>query len=157
MTASKWLSPVQLLNSTLLGTTFSVIDGYDAGTPVLTMTVSLQIEHPEKQEGLNLSRVVFGFHGDWHAPNDVKNVAFTIACSMGITVSIPDTAFAGDFPADRINRVVDANAVSLVYGKIRSFIEDLTAQSIIGKQTIPAIEPYALLDSLNENADTVSE
>lgn len=71
---------------------------------------------------------------------------------MGITVAIPDSAFEGDFPVDRINRIVNANAVSIVYGKIRSFIEDMTAQSSVGRQIIPAIEPYALLDSLEEKA-----
>lgn len=153
MTTSAWLSPVQIHDSALLGTSFAINSDYDSRTPVVTMTVSLQIEHPEKRGKLNLSKCVFGFMGVWHEPDDEDNVAFTIGCTMGLTASIPDDAFAGDFTAERINKTVDANAVSLVYAKIRSFIEDLTAQSPIGRQTIPAIEPYALLESLQEQVD----
>lgn len=150
MSDSAWFSPVQILDSTLLGTSFAINAGYSANTPVLTMTVTLQNERPEKQNDLNLGRCVFGFIGVWHEPDNQENVAYTINCSMGITVAIPDGAFEDGFSEERKERVVDANAVSLVYGKIRSFIEDLTVQSPIGRQIIPAIEPYALLKTLEE-------
>ena len=150
MTETPWFSPVRILDSALLGTSFAYNPEYSAAAPVLTMTVTLQNEHPEKQEDLNLGRCVFGFIGVWHENDNQDNVAYTINCSMGITVAIPDRAFEEGFPTERKTRIVEANAVSLVYGKIRSFIEDLTVQSPIGKQIIPAIEPYALLKSLEE-------
>ena len=154
MTRGAWLSPVRLVNSTLLGTTVHIATEYDGGTPIVTMSLSLQTEHLEKRGVMNVYRCVFGFNGVWHEPDNIDNVAFTITCSMGITVAIPDSAFESDFPAERINRVVDASAVSLVYGKVRCFIEDMTAQSSVGRQVIPAIDPYALLDSLEEKAST---
>lgn len=150
MTEASWFSPVRILDSTLLGTSFACNPEYNAAAPVLTMTVSLQNEHPEKKEDLNLGRCVFEFIGVWHETDNQENVAYTINCSMGITVAIPDSAFEEGFPMERKAHIVEANAVSLVYGKIRSFIEDLTAQSPIGRQIIPAIEPYALLKSLEE-------
>lgn len=150
MSDSAWFSPVQILDSALLGASFSMNAGYSADAPVLTMTVTLQTERPDKQGELNLGRCVFGFIGVWHEPDNQENSAYTINCSMGITVAIPDGAFEEGFSDERKARVVDANAVSLVYGKIRSFIEDLTVQSPVGRQTIPAIEPYALLRSLEE-------
>lgn len=156
MIKGAWLSPVQLLDSALLKVNFDVKTEYSADTPVLSMTVSLQTEHLEKREGLFISRCVFEFSGTWHEPGEVNNIAFIIACSMGITVAIPESSFDADYPKDRINRVVDANAVSLVYGKIRSFIENMTSQSVVGRQIIPAIEPYALLESLGEQSSSVA-
>lgn len=150
MTTNAWLSPVQIHDSALLGTTFEVNNSYHSGTPIVTMTISVQTEHPEKQGGLNLTKCVLGFKGVWHDSENADEIAFTITCSMGITVSIPDSAFGEGFPVDRVNRIVDVNAVSLAYGKVRSFIEDMTAQSSIGRQTIPAIEPNALLESFEE-------
>ncbi|MDO4806028.1 MAG: hypothetical protein Q4A07_02145 [Coriobacteriales bacterium] len=58
-----------------------------------------------------------------------------------------------DRPEKRKAHVVDANAVSPVHGKIRSFIEDLTIQRPIRRQIMPAIEPYALLRSLEERRE----
>ena len=153
MSDTAWFSPVQIIDSALLGTSFTIVPGYSAEAPVLTMTVTLQNERPDKQNDLNLGRCVFGFIGVWHEADNQENVAYTINCSMGITVAIPDSAFEEGFPEERKTRVVEANAISLVYGKIRSFIEDLTAQSPIGRQIIPAIEPYALLRSLEEKQD----
>jgi len=145
-----WFSPVKILDSALLETSLKIEAGYSADMPVLNMTVTLQKEYLAKQGELNLERCVFGFTGIWHEPDHQENVAYTISCSMGITIAIPDSAFEKDFPEERKARVIDANAVSLVYGKIRSFIEDLTVQSPIGKQIIPAIEPYALLSLFDE-------
>lgn len=150
MNDTAWFSPVQILDSALLGASFTFNAEYSADTPVLTMTVTLQNEQPKKQGDLNIGRCVFSFVGVWHEPDNQLNVAYTINCTMGITVAIPDDAFGEGLSEDHKAHVVDANAVSLIYGKIRSFIEDLTVQSPIGKQIIPAIEPYALLKSLEE-------
>ena len=150
MSDTAWFSPVQILDSALLGTSFTINAEYNGDAPVLTMTVTLQNERPDKQGEMNLGRCVFGFLGVWHEADNQENIAYTINCSMGITVAIPDNAFEDGCPEERKTCVVDANAVSLVYGKIRSFIEDLTVQSPVGRQTIPAIEPYALLRSLEE-------
>lgn len=148
MTSTPWLSPVRIVDSSLLGTAFEINSEYHADAPILTVTVGVENEHPEKQGELNIGRCVFTFLGVWHEPDNRENVAYTINCTMGITVAIPDSAFEEGLSADRRIRIVDGNAVSLVYGKIRSFIEDLTSQSPIGRQIIPAIEPYTLLQSL---------
>ena len=153
MTKNNWLSPVQLLDSSLLGSSFQLNLDYGGSSPIVSMTVSVQIEHPENTDGLNLARCVFVFDGKWHEQDNAENIAFTASCSMGNVVSIPDAAFSGDISPEQKRRIADANAVSLVYGKIRSFIEDLTAQSPVGRQTIPAIDPYALLDSFENGAD----
>jgi hypothetical protein len=70
-----------------------------------------------------------------------------------LTIGIPEDAFEEGLAEDRRIRIIDANALSLVYGKIRSFVEDLTSQSPVGRQTIPAIDPYALLQSLEVQAE----
>ncbi|MBR3160718.1 MAG: hypothetical protein IKG18_08405 [Atopobiaceae bacterium] len=150
MTSTPWLSPVRILDSSLLGTAFAINSDYNASTPILTVTVGLENEHPEKRDDLNVGRCVFAFSGVWHEPDNSENVAYTIDCTMGITIAIPDSAFEEGFSKERKIRALNGNAVSLVYGKIRSFIEDLTSQSPIGRQIIPAIEPYALIQSLED-------
>ena len=54
---------------------------------------------------------------------------------------------------DKRDEFVLANAVSIAYGKIRSIIENMTAESAVGRQTIPAIDPYALVSSLGLKKD----
>lgn len=156
MTKDEWLSPVRILNTELLGTRLEIIRNSDVASPTLSVSVSLRTEHLEKTEGVYAAKCIFEFGGVWHDPEDADIVAYRIECAMGITIAIPDSAFEEGFPVDKIWRFVDANAVSLVYGKIRSFIEDMTAQSSIGKQTIPAIEPIALLSALAEDPEKPS-
>ena len=148
MTGTSWLSPVRLLDSALLGASFEINSDYSACVPVLTVTVGIEAEHPGQQDNLNLGKCIFAFSGVWHEAGRPENTAFTVGCTMGITIGIPEDAFEEGIAEDRRIRIIDANAVSLVYGKIRSFVEDLTSQSPVGRQTIPAIDPYALLQSL---------
>ena len=46
-----------------------------------------------------------------------------------------------------------ANTVSIAYGKIRAVVENITAESIVGKQTLPAIDPYGFVSSLRLKED----
>ena len=72
-----------------------------------------------------------------------------------VTIAIPLKAIEG-LPEDRCLEYARANGISIAYGKIRSIIESITAESLVGKQTLPPIDPYALLerDSANEDQDS---
>ena len=58
-----------------------------------------------------------------------------------IVVAIPKTAFE-TIEKEEKDYFIAANAVSIAYGKIRAVIENITAESIVGKQTILTIDPY---------------
>ena len=75
-----------------------------------------------------------------------RSVYFIASAKVGITVAIPLRSLE-DLPEDKRVKYVRGNGISMAYGKIRSMIESITAESLVGKQTLPPIDPYALLEN----------
>ena len=82
-------------------------------------------------------------------------IHFVASAKVGVTIAIPLEAI-GDLSEAKCLEYARANGISIAYGKIRSIIESITAESLVGKQTIPPIDPYMLLerDSANEDQDS---
>ena len=48
--------------------------------------------------------------------------------------------------AEHAERWLEANAVSLLYDKVRAYVEYVSAMSPFGAHSLPTIDPYAFLD-----------
>lgn len=51
-------------------------------------------------------------------------------------------------------KVLAANTISYLWGKIRDWIELVSMASFAGKFVLPAIDPYALVEEVNDAQDT---
>ena len=131
MSRNNVLSPVKILDSKVLGVEFKTID-----------------EETEKSEPEDLLSTKYGRGSN-------VPIHFVVSAKVGVTIAIPLKAI-GDLSEARCLEYARANGISIAYGKIRSIIESITAESLVGKQTLPPIDPYALLerDSANEDQDS---
>ena len=148
-----WLSPVQIWNTSILGTSVEINGEYIGATPTVTLNVNTNIENPRMEDGLELCKCVLGVRCLWHEPENADNYAYNATCTLGIAIGIPIDSFGEDVSLDDKNRVLELNALSIGYGKIRSFIEEITSQSSAGRLVIPAIEPFSLLESIAESKE----
>ena len=147
MTKGTWLSPVSILNSRLLSASYNVHHDYDSNDPVLSLSIDYDITHPDLGDDFLSSDCILFLTCSWHDPEDASRESHSASCRMGITAVVPKSSFSDEIGNEERIKYVDANAVSLTYGKIRALLEALSAQSTVGQQTIPAIDPYALLET----------
>lgn len=147
MNNGSWLSPVQIADSKVLGLNLSVADGFEGGETHFSLTMNSSLDAPTIIDGNYACKCMLEAVGNWTVDENGTEPAFSASCKLGIVISVPETAL-DSAPKDERTTFVVANAVSIAYGKIRSIIENMTAESIVGRQTIPAIDPYAFVDSL---------
>lgn len=152
MSTESWLSPVQIVNSRILGLNFSIADGFAGGETHFFLTMNSSIAAPSVIEGSYVCRCALEAVGEWSVDEGGATPAFSASCKLGITIAVPEDAL-GRVPEGGRDRFVAANAVSIAYGKIRSVIEGMTSESIVGRQTLPAIDPYAFIDSVTSQQD----
>lgn len=153
MSRNNVLSPVKILDSKVLGVEFKTIN-----------------EETEKSEPEDLLATKYG-RGRSFIENECLRcevileaaldrvrkksnvpIHFVASAKVGVTIAIPLEAI-GDLSEARCLEYARANGISIAYGKIRSIIESITAESLVGKQTIPPIDPYMLLERDSENED----
>lgn len=147
MSADSWLSPVQIVDSRILGLNLSVADGFAGGETHFFLTMNSSVAAPSVIEGSYVCRCSLEAVGEWSVDKEGTVPAFSASCKLGITIAVPEGALER-VPEGSRDRFVAANAVSIAYGKIRSMVEGMTSESIVGRQTIPAIDPYAFIDSV---------
>ncbi len=152
MRNGNWLSPVQIVDSKVLGLNLSVADSFEGGETHFSLTMNSSLGDPTVVDGSYVCKCVLEAVGNWTVDEDGADPAFSASCKLGIAIAIPQTAL-GSLSVDKRDEFVLANAVSIAYGKIRSVIENMTAESAVGRQTIPAIDPYALVSSLGLKKD----
>lgn len=154
MSNGNWLSPVQIVDSKVLGLNFLITDGFEGGKTHFSLTLNSSLDAPIVVENNYVCKCVLEAVGNWAIDENGVEPAFTASCKLGIMITVPETSLES-VPADERDLFVVANAVSIAYGKIRSSIENVTAESIVGKQTIPTIDPYAAASSLglSKNAE----
>lgn len=75
----------------------------------------------------------------------------SVVAEGGVSAPLEAARSYGD---DEVQLWLEANAVSLLYAKIRSYVEYLTAMSSFGAYAIPTIDPYAFLAGLSEEEGT---
>lgn len=149
MSVGNWLSPVQIVDSKVLGLNLLIMDGFEGGETHFSLTINSALDTPIVNEDKYVCKCMLEAIGDWSVDEDGSEPAFTASCKLGIVIALPE-AMLKSSPEDERNVFIAANAVSIAYGKIRSIIENITAESVVGRQTIPAIDPYAFVDALNE-------
>lgn len=145
--AENWLSPVQIVDSKVLGLNLSVADGFEGGETHFSLTMNSSLGAPTIVDGNYVCKCVLEAVGNWAVDEEGAEPAFSASCKLGIVIVVPKAALEPVLEDERDTFVV-ANTVSIAYGKIRSIIESVTAESVVGRQTIPAIDPYAFVDSL---------
>lgn len=139
-----WISPAQIVDSTLLSLSFDVhLDHLDESAP-LSFTLDTEFDRLEREETVTNCVGIVKFDGSWGNAEEGET-AFTISCILGIAIDVDNSVLGEDVEDDAL--IIRANALSLAYGKIRALIESTTAQSIVGKQTIPAINAQAYFEA----------
>lgn len=149
MSETTWVSPVSILDSKILSVTFKTNEEAELSRARRSLTMSASIDAPSVSEGRLVCKCVLGASGDWFYGDESETPAFVVSCEVGIAVAVSPEVVA-ELNDDEKAEYVSANALSLAYGKIRACIEMITAESPVGRQTLPAIDPYALLESLQE-------
>lgn len=152
MSAGNWLSPVQIVDSKVLGLNLSIADGFEGREAHFSLIMNSSLGAPAVIDGNYTCKCVLEAVGNWAIDEDGTNPAFSASCKLGVVIAVPEAAL-DSAPADERDAFVVANTVSIAYGKIRSIIENMTAESVVGRQTIPAIDPYAFVDSLGLKKD----
>lgn len=93
----------------------------------------------ESVEDMFICKCILECIGNWTCDKKESTESiFSASCKLSVVVAIPKTAFE----KEEKDYFIAANAVSIAYGKIRAVIENITAESIVGKQTILTIDPY---------------
>lgn len=150
MMSGNWFSPVQIENSSVLAAGFKVEPVPTGCKTQVSMNVSAWFDHHDAGEESYMCDCILHVLSALKS-QDGDSEFFSTECKLGMTISCPMGYFPEDSPIEERKLFLEANVVSLAYGKIRSFIENMTAESEIGRQTIPAIDPYALIESLKED------
>lgn len=145
MTTTNWLSPVQILDSHILGVNFSIESDFLPDKPhylLASLDMKSNIKNLESVEDMFICKCILECIGNWTCDKKESTESiFSASCKLSIVVAIPKTAFA-TIEKEEKDYFIAANAVSIAYGKIRAVIENITAESIVGKQTILTINPY---------------
>lgn len=153
--SNDWISPVKINDSTILGCSLSVDPTVEYNTASLHIAVGVNFEHAQHDETMICKCILKvsaeSFSVDVEDPNALdidesteKQVA-RVACKIGIIISIDSHCFGNDSDEDENEEYLEANAISLGFGKARAFIEEITSQSSLDKLTLPAISPYDVL------------
>lgn len=148
MSEAQWISPVRIIDTTLLGVSFDIDEDFSNEEVDLSFTINFSSGEFEELELENefACRYIFEIILTWKIKESRKK-AYGASCKVGIYISIPNELLQ-DFNKTKKRQYLSANAVSLAYGKIRSTIESITAETPVGKQIIPTIAPYEFLSSL---------
>lgn len=96
----------------------------------------------ESVEDMFICKCILECIGDWTCgKKESAESIFSASYKLSVVVAIPKTAFE-TIEKEEKDYFITGNAVSIAYGKIRAVIENITAESIVGKQIIPTIDPY---------------
>lgn len=147
----QWISPVRILDLTLLGISFNIDEEFTNEEIDLSFTVNFTAGEFDEQEESLSCRYTLENILKWNIKGTDKE-AFNASCKVGIYISVPKDVVS-DFSEEEKQQYLSANAVSLAYGKIRSEIESITAETPVGKQVLPAIAPYEFLASLRKMSE----
>lgn len=146
MSELQWISPVRIIDVSLLGVSFDIDEAYSNEKVDLSFTINFSSGEYEELENELACRYIFEDILTWEI-KESGNKAYGASCKVGIYISVPNESLR-EFDENEKKQYLSANAVSLAYGKIRSTLENITAETPIGKQILPTIAPYDFLASL---------
>ena len=146
-----WLSPIKIMDSSLLSLSFSTHPRCQDEDGALSFTLDVKFDEPEQGDEVVFCVGVVKFDGEMVEGDEGEAAsAFAISCALGIAVEVDNRVLRG--PLEDYAGQIKANALALAYGKIRAIVENITAQSMLGKQTIPAINAQAYFGQSEQNA-----
>lgn len=150
MSAPQWISPIQVTKLAILNIAFDTKDSYKSKEIDFNLALNIGKGTPVINESEYRCNYILEVVPFWFDPK-TKDEAFSARCKIGIEVSSP-IEILKDFDEEHRDRFIAANAVSLAYGKIRAILESITAESPVGRQSIPTVNPYEVVESM-EQAD----
>lgn len=148
--ATEWISPIRIINEKLLGCEFKLDPLEDRTKDDLELGVQFNTEHELIEEN-HVCRIVLQVRVQGES-EETSPCAFSVFCSLGMTICINAACFE-DESQDEIKECMDANALSLCFGKARSFLQEVASRSQLGPIVVPAINPFALVQAVKESDD----
>ena len=76
MSAGNWLSPVEIVDSKVLGLGLSVADGFSGGETYLSLTMNSSFASPKFSDGNHLCKLVLEAVGNWSVDEEGCEPAF---------------------------------------------------------------------------------
>lgn len=147
-----WLSPIRIVDSKILNINFETI-GDPSGTEV-DNTISVSLTHGGNTDNgsLRMCKCVLEVDSSWISKED-KTELYRASCKLGIVISAPKS-YLGQTAEEEADTYLITNAVSIGYGKIRDAIESVTSESIMGRLSIPLIQPRTLVDEFKKSQES---
>lgn len=147
MSSKNALSPVKIIDSKVLGVEFKMLDeeADKEGHENLLVTKYARGRTFIENNCLRCEGILEAILKHANKEKD-EPIYFTASAKVGITIAIPLKSLENLSEEEGIT-YARGNGISIAYGKIRSIIESITAESLVGKQTLPPISPYALLEN----------
>lgn len=128
----------------MLGLNLSVADGFEGGETHFSLTMNSSLGAPTIVDGNYVCKCVLEAVGNWAVDEEGAEPAFSASCKLGIVIAVPEAALEPMLKDEKDTFVV-ANTVSIAYGKIRSIIESVTAESVVGSRQSRLSIPMHLL------------
>ena len=149
-----WLSPISIVDSKILDFSFETMG--DPNGVEVDNTVSVSLTHGGNTDNgdIRTCKCVLNVDSSWLSKDD-QTPLYRASCRLGIVISAPKE-YLGQVPEEEADIYLTTNAVSIAYGKIRDAIESVTAESVMGRLSIPLIQPRTLVEEFKkqeENSD----
>lgn len=138
-----WLYPLKITDTRLDRVSFNVLDrARDDDAPTIRISVGDRYEDGDR---CSCDLMLYVEYECAH-----EGRPCVIDCDWFIAVEGMRGPYMDALTDEEKKRVVEANTISLAYGEVRAFVEEMTSRTAVGRITLPCIGPYQLLDSVNE-------
>lgn len=148
-------SPFQELNQTMISIEFSCNELLNSfQTDASNVSISAGFDDDPKEfpgtDTVYVCRCVADISVSWLDRESDTEVCKS-RCRLAGLYTLPRVAFPDDYSEKDARTHMHANSISMLYAKARSIIEGISSQSITGKKTLLAIDPFAYVTALEEN------
>lgn len=151
---SELISPIKFRSSELIHIAFDVnipalgIESLENSASLLSVDQRSDVESDKgKLVAYCALKMKLAISQNEDAEKDVEDIV-SFECTMAASAASPPMAD----DADLAKKILLANLVSFIWSKIRVLYETMCANTILPNGTsLPAIDPYALLDEESEN------
>ena len=132
-------SPVRIINTAVLGASFSIDDEAEEIGDFAALTISCTITDPDPNIPAPNCKRILDITCEWYENQESHRKTCEANCKLGIVVAY-EQALGYHLVQSEIDDYLNTQAIEIAYSKIRTYIEAMTAESPIGKFTLPVID-----------------